>query len=155
MWSKLDRGILRCAQDDKARRAARLGSSHPNPRQLLGPLPLGAVPAQCGRRQPRTLAGRGECRFPFLLLLLLLRLGLWFLIYDCGRGSPISTYTVTLLHDGLRDFIGQQVAIIPVPGFATFRSVAQITAFHQNRRINCFAYYAKIGRVHPAVDSSI
>jgi hypothetical protein len=113
------------------------------------------MPTQSRWRQPRPFARRGERRFPFLLLLLLLRLGFWFLIYDCGRGSPISTYTVTLLHDGLRDFIGQQVAIIPVPGFATFRSVAQITAFHQNRRINCFAYHAKIGRVHPAVNSSI
>ena len=131
-----------------------MGSSHPNPRQLLGGLSLGAVPAQSGRRQPRTLAGRGKDRFP------LLRRRRWllpwrFLIYDCGRGSPISTYTVTLLHNGLRDFIGQQVAIISVPGFATFRAVAQITAFHQNRRINCFAYHAKIGRVHPAVNSSI
>src|SRR4029077_15548836 len=115
------------------------------------------MPTQSRWRQPRSFARRGKRRFPFLLLLLLLllRLGLWFLIYDGGRGSPISTYTVTLLHDGLRDFIGQQVAIVPVPGFATFRSVAQITAFHQNRRINCFAYHAKIGRVHPAVDSSI
>ncbi len=130
-----------------------MGSCHPNPRQLLGGVPLGAVPAQSRRRQPRTLAGRVKDRFPLLRRWWLLP---WrFLIYDCGRGSPISTYTVTLLHDGLRDFIGQQVAIIPVPGFATFRSVAQITAFHQNRRIICFAYHAKIGGVHPAVNSSI
>src|SRR5205814_333510 len=85
-------------------------------------------------------------RFPLLRRWWLLP---WrFLIYDCGRGSPISTYTVTLLDDGLRDFIGQQVAIVPVPGFATFRSVAQITAFHQNRRILFFAYHAKIGGKH-------
>ena len=117
------------------------------------------MPTQSRWRQPRSFARRGKRRFPFLLLLLLLllrlRLDLWFLIYDCWRGSPISTYTVTLLHDGLRDFIGQQLAIIPVPGFATFRSVAQITAFHQNRRINCFAHHAKISRVHPAINSSI
>src|SRR5436853_5487385 len=87
------------------------------------------VPAQSRWRQPRPFARRGERRFPFLLLLL--RLGFWFLIYDRGCGSMVSAHTVTLLHDGLRDFISQQLAIIPVARFATFRSVAQITAFHQ------------------------
>src|SRR5438874_9594964 len=85
-----------------------MGSSHPNPRQLLGGVPLGAVPAQSGRRQPRTLAGRGKDRFPLLRRRWWWLLPWRFLIYDCGRRSPISTYTVTLLHDGLRDFIGQQ-----------------------------------------------
>src|SRR6478609_11483651 len=85
-WSKQGRGILRCAQDDKAGGAARIGKFHPNPRQLLGRFPLGAVPAQSGRRQPRTLAGRGKDRFP------LLRRWWWwlpwrFLIYDRGRWS--------------------------------------------------------------------
>src|SRR5207237_9712969 len=92
-----------------------MGSSHPNPRQLLGGVPLGAVPAQSRRRQPRTLAGRVKDRFPLLRWWLLLP---WrFLSYDCGGGSPISTYTVTLLHDGLRAFVGQQVEPDPVPGW--------------------------------------
>ena len=114
------------------------------------------MPTQSRWRQPRPFARRGERRFPFLLLLRRRRRRrLRFLAHDRGRGSMVSAHTATLLHNGLRDFIGQQLAIIPVPGFAAFRSVAQITAFHQNRRINRFAYHAKIGRVHPAVNSSI
>ena len=108
------------------------------------------VTAQSRRRQPRAFSGWGEQRFPFLLL------RLRFLIYDRGRWNMmISAHTVTLLHNGLRDFIGQKLAIFPVPRFAAFRSVAQITTFHQYRRIKRFAHHAKIGGVHAAINRSV
>jgi len=85
-----------------------------------------------------------------------LRLRLRFLIYDRGRWSTmIGAHAVTLLHNGLRDFIGQQLAILSVSRFATFRSIAQITTFHQYGWIKCFAHHAKIGGVHTAINRSV
>ncbi len=66
----------------------------------------------------------------------------------------ISTHTVTLLHNCLRNLVRQELAIFSVARFATFRSVAQITTFHQHRRVKCFAHHAKIGGVHAAINSS-
>mgnify|MGYP003694663889 CR=1 FL=1 len=67
---------------------------------------LGSMPAQSRRRQPRTFAGRSERQVSVAAAAW--RLPWRFLIYDRGSGSLISAHAVTLLHNGLRDFIGQQ-----------------------------------------------
>ena len=66
----------------------------------------------------------------------------------------INTETMTLFHDGLRNLISQQFAIISAPRFATFRAVTQITAFHQYRGINCLAHHPIIGGMHTAINGA-
>ncbi len=75
----------------------------------------------------------------------------WQRLEGSAACRTISTATITLFDNCLRDLIGQHLAIVRVARLPAIAPIAQETAFDEHGRLIRLAQNAKVGHVHTAI----